>query len=364
MSTASFVDMGDLWHPLGSPEAHFGVKRPPGAIEMATFFKRPSTYISSNGAIKGPMYTPFHESGPPATITTPWAEAPEGAIPPFDFAKKPEEYVPSERYPGYLIPLRFSGDELAVVRNFIAMLKGFLLDSFSSMMPEKLVKMFPTREDQKRYIDEKWNGWGGTYEDSEGNVRDAYAKVKTLQYLRDQSSKRYKRSETEFIRAREEVGSDGVRRTVVDDEEIDHTAITKGSRVKCMLNLDWISFSDAKKASERGPIYISFTANAVLVDPHVEVASIRSASTMAKLGFVSSSSAPETKTDSKADAPSVSAAETKADAAGSMEGVSDDAKPDLPVPPSAAAPTKTRSRKRAPPKDAEAPAATRARGED
>jgi hypothetical protein len=339
-STESYMEMRRLWHALPDPAGHGGVAKPDDAVDMATFFRNPSMYVSNMGTIKGPCWTPFcsSEGNPPPIFVAPWGEVPEGLSVPYNYKDEPDRFVPNEKEPGHVLQIRYTGHALAVVRNFVAMLKQYLIDMFPKMAPPKLREKYSDPAALKAYVDEKWVGWAGTYEDEEGNVRDAYGKVKTAQFLRDQGSKRHKRSLTEFIRAREVAAADGSTSTEVDPEPIDHTAITRGSAVRPMFYIDWVSFSDGKKASERGPIHMSFTAHAVFVNPFVEVASASSASTLAKLGFVTKAAAPEP------------AGETK-DAAH----IADGPKPeppsdpcDLPMPPSVAM-------KRAPPSDDSAP---------
>lgn len=291
MSTDSYIPMENLWHDLPDPEGHLGVKKPKGAVYMSEFFKKPSMYPSTNGKISGNLWTPFCSGAgnAPPTIIAPWGEVPDGVSVPYDYKDEPEKFVPNDKHTGHLLQMRFSGDALLIVRNFMAMLKQYLTDNFPRMAPRKVLDKYPTADMQKAYIDEFWVGWAGTYEDKDGNVRDAYGKVKTRQVLRDQSKRRHKQSLTEFIRAREVTNADGSVSIHTDNEPIDLSVINRGSRVKPMMNLDWVSFSEGKKPADR-EIYISFTANAVLVDPFVEVASASNPSTLAKLGMVTTAS--------------------------------------------------------------------------
>lgn len=283
MSTDSYVDCRRLWHPL--PDGH-AVEKPRDAVMMRDFFRNPSMYQTSRGKIKGHSWTPFcRADGVPPVFISEFADAPDGLTVPYESKDDPESFVPNEKHPGYFVMMRFEGRERAIMRNFVKMLKQYLLDEFPTMAPEKLLKKFPTPEAQAAYIEEHWTGWAGTYETEDGELRDAYGKMKTVQFLRNQETRRYKREATEFIAVRSETLPDGTVTQSILPSQVDHTCVTRGSRVKAMFYIDWVAFSDGEKRDKQGDIYLSFTAKAVVVEPFVEAASIRNPKTLAMLGL-------------------------------------------------------------------------------
>lgn len=275
----NYVEMRQLWHPL--PGGHL-VPKPADAVMMADFFRAPRSskmYRTVNGKTAGSSWTPYTRKGnQPPIIITPWADLPTGVSVPYAHRDEPEAYVPNKKEPGFNLAMSL-GESHSMALNFSAMLKEYLFDIFEDIATPDLLAEYPTREEQRAYIDENWQGWVEPRKSkkkgkkpAEGEEkRDRLGKVKTLQYIEDQSKRRYPKTITRWYLGAEEFDEDGMSTTQTDDIPVDPREITMGARAQCFCKLDWVAFSGD------GEIYLSLTATDVFVELAKEQASATSA---------------------------------------------------------------------------------------